>query len=149
MLSARDIQVDRLSPRRDNHVRCLKNIIPYLNRRGSDEVRSAVESRDPGFSHPLFGLLGNGLGELTLESQQLRPINVSLLGANALVLHTTIPVDHLGGAHQYLFRITTAQSASAPERSGIDDCHQPSGFTAARGYHGSCCSGSDHGNIEL
>src|SRR5712692_374375 len=138
MLSARDIQVDRLSPRRDNHVRRLKNILSYLNRHGSNEARSAVKSRDPGFSHPLFGLLGNGLGERTLESHQLRPINASVLGPNAFALHTAIPVDHLGGTNEHLLRITTAQSARSPERLGIDDRDLPSGLTAARGYHGRC-----------
>src|SRR5712692_234956 len=134
MLSARDIQIDRLSPRRDNHVRRLKNILSYLNRHGSDKARSAVESRDPGFSHPLFGLRRNRIGEGTLESHQLGPINASFLGPDAFALHTSIPVDHLGGTNEHLLRITTAEGACAPERPGIDDRYLPSGFPATRGY---------------
>jgi hypothetical protein len=67
-----------------NHdVPSLQCLVPYLYCRGTGEARPAMERRDAGLRESVLAPRGNRIGERTLETHQLGPIDSQLLGLNA------------------------------------------------------------------
>jgi hypothetical protein len=92
----------------------------------------------------LFLLPRDGIGEGTLEGDELGPANPEL-AANAPAAHAPRHVDRLGAADQHFFRIAATQRTGSAERQMIDDGNRPSrsAHTKARHLRGRAAADDD------
>src|SRR5438105_4719795 len=148
-LLAGNLQVRRLLPRRDDDKTRLQYFVSHLNCFFTDETRAAMKRHDARFREAFFTLLGNGLGESTLEAHQFTPINRKLLGPNSIAFHPALPIEHFGRAYQHLFRIASPQRARATEWSGINYRDLPSCCSTPRCHGRRRSSRSDRHNVKL
>jgi hypothetical protein len=58
-----------------------------------------MERRNAGFRESLFVPFCNGLSESTLETHQLRPIDLKPRGLNSPSFHSTSPVNGFGSSN--------------------------------------------------
>src|SRR5580693_4607495 len=83
VLSAGDLQICRYLPGRNNDVPSLQCFFPHLYRSWTGEARLTMERCNADFREPVFAPFWNGLGERTLETHQLGPIDLKLRGLNS------------------------------------------------------------------
>src|ERR1700693_5566687 len=107
VLSAGNLQICCYLSGRNHDVPSLQCLFPYLHCSWTSETRSTVERCDAGFREPVFASFWNGLGERTLETHQLGPINLKLSGLNSFSLHSTSPVNGFGSSDEHLFGVTS------------------------------------------
>src|SRR5260370_5572773 len=74
-LLAGNFQVGGLLPRRDDGKTRLQHFVSHLNCVLPDEMGAAMECHNARFRKAFFTVLGNGLGESTLATHQLSPVN--------------------------------------------------------------------------
>ena len=127
-LGAGDSQIDRSRPGSHNHVSSLHDIVTNLERCRPYETGSAMERGYAVLDKTLFAVLWNALGKGTFELHQLRPINLSLIGANPVFSHAASPIEDFCGTDEHFLRVAAAQSAGASEWSRINDRNVPSGL---------------------
>ena len=130
----------------DQHMLGLKDLPVDLDRGRSGKARLAVKGIDAPFREAMFLLLRDGIGEGTLEGDEIGPANPDLAG-DAPAAHAPGHVDRLCAADQHLFWIAAAQSTGSPERPVVDDRNRPSRrpHTGARHLRGRAAA--DDGEI--
>src|ERR1700694_5869141 len=131
-LSAGNLQICRCVPGRNNDVPSLQCLFPYLYCSWTSEARPTMERCNADSREPVFAPFWNGLGERTLETHQLGPIDLKLRGLNSFPFHSTSPVNGFGGSHEHLLWVTSPQSTGTSERPRIHDRNLPSCFPTAR-----------------
>jgi hypothetical protein len=87
---------------------------------------------DAGFRKPVFAPFWNRLSERTLETHQLGPINLKLLGLNSLSFHSPNPVNGFGSSDEHFLWVASSESTRTSERPRIHDRNLPSRFATAR-----------------
>jgi hypothetical protein len=107
VLGARNLQICRYLPRRNNDVPSLQCFLPYLNRSWTGEARPTMERCDARSGESVFAPFWNGLGERTLETHQLGPINLYLRGLNSFSFHSTSPVNGFGSPDQHFLWVAS------------------------------------------
>jgi hypothetical protein len=68
VLGARNLQICRYLPRRNNDIPSRQCLFPYLYRSWTREARPTMEGCDAGFNESVFAPFWNGLSERTLET---------------------------------------------------------------------------------
>jgi hypothetical protein len=66
-----------------------------------------MERCNADFREPVFAAFWNGIGEGTLETHQLRPIELKLCGLNSFPFHATGPVKGFGGSDEHLLWVAS------------------------------------------
>jgi hypothetical protein len=130
----------------DQHMPGLKDLPVDLDRSLSGKARLAVKGIDAPFREAMFLLLRDGIGEGTLESDELAPANFEF-ASDAPAVHALCHVDRFGTADQHFFRIAAAQRTSSAERQMIGDCNRPSRRADTKARHLRGRAAADDGEI--
>src|SRR5207253_3851590 len=109
-------------------------------------ARLAVKGTDALFRVAMFLLLPDGIGEGTLEGDELGPSNPELAG-DAPAAHAPGHIDRLCAADQHLFRIAAAQRTGSPEGQVIYDRNRPSRCAHTRARHLCGRAAADDGEL--
>ncbi len=86
-----------------------------------EEPGASVQRRDAGLRKLFLASLWNRACKRPLEPHQRRPVDPRRLRVKAFVFHPLQAIQRLGGAHQHLLGIATAQRARTAERPPVDD----------------------------
>src|SRR5579872_392728 len=126
VFSAGNLQICRHLPRRNYDVPPLQRLFPHFYCSRTSEARPTMERFDAGYREPVLAPFWNGLSERTLETHQLGPINLKLLGPNAFHFHSADPINGFGSADEHFLWVTSSQRAGPSERPRIYDSNLPS-----------------------
>src|SRR5258708_2362117 len=108
-----------------------------------------MEGRNPCLGKALFATLRHWIGERTLKTHQLGPVNSSIASADTMTVHSSNPISEFGCSYKDFFRIASAQRAGSAKWSGIDDGHAPTSRAAMRCDSRGSRTGSDYDDIEV
>ena len=114
MLLARDPQPNRLRTGGNQDVLRRKRFAGDLDRIAAREASMAVQRVYSLFGIATFIFLRNRVREASLESHQLRPIEVHV-ALWAFSSHASDMIDGIRGTDEHLFGITAPQRAGAAE----------------------------------
>src|SRR5262249_51595269 len=93
VFDSRYLQIGWSSASRDDDLSPLQDLTAHLNCRWSSEASPTMERGDASLGKSSFAALRDGVGESVLKAHQFRPVNVQLLGADSIALHSASPIN--------------------------------------------------------
>ena len=144
-----DVQFPRCGSGGDDDVASFQKVSAYLNCRWSHKAGVIMEGLNARFGVVCLTILWYRISERSLEADEFRPINPSLIAADPFSLHTLDPIHHFSGANQHFLRVATAKSAGTSKGPRISDCYFPTCRGALRRDRRGSRSGTDDDEVEL